>query len=1058
VDNVNCDVFKITVTGTEEDWATKFIDLRFRWNIAAQDYDFHIRKGSVTGPRTSSGRNRGAADPQPTEDDAAIDPAATGVGDYFVHVVYFTAVGTDQYRGTATVRDKSSVRRAATYTDGGGIVFSPNVTVKAPVAGRDGEPSIRTDYRGNNYTGGIRGVPAGVDLWFHDLNPASATFDPFMRLPIYRGQPDGFTEKTEADVGGDGGGDIDLAVGFRPLSSSDTERNPPILAYSSLTLANIPTGRSRDRGITYEFNNAGNLTGGPPGDDRQWHEFLGSNSVYLLYRTVFPAVANIQRSDDGGFTYGATAAAGLIGQVGCIDVHQKTGVVYASGDAGVVAVGTPPSPGLAPTSANYTIRPAARDPNGVRGIFFVNKVADDGTANGTLYVVYSNGKDIFLKSSKDKGGSFTNPVRVNPPTGVFAAGTATNLFPWMETGPTPGSVGIVWYGTAGNNNDDARWKVYFAQSFNADTETPTFTVAEVTEPEHFIHGSNISTGGLTGAANRNLIDYFQVSFDPQGAAVVAYTDDHNDFDGHTYVARQISGPSINGGLLPPQQEGQLVLPGATAAVEAADAFPPRQPGFNGEQVTDFPLDVQSGLVTRVRTRDASGSGDSLAVAASIRVTDLSTIPPDSFWRASFGANAPNAVLSPDGTYSLGIADDADQAYLQAQTDAAGVRTFSWGREVRNSSGGLVYTRIGSAVGEFNRATNTISIQVPVSDLNRALAAANRPLIGNGTVISGLRARAVTAEAGAPVNRQSRRDITRGGTQFVVRDSAFPPPAATPSPSPLPPRPGTAPTPPTIELANISTRVGVGGGENVGIAGFVVRTNQPKRLLVRGIGPSIAGLATLQDPVLEVRNQAGTVIASNNDWRSTQQAEISATGAAPTNDREAAVIINVTGSTARNAYTATLTGAQGGEGIGLVEVYDLDAESFADLGNISTRGFVGQGDAVQIGGLIVRDDSSRNQPQDILLRAIGPSLGNKGVANPLQDPELTLVDAQGNALETNNDWTSNRAAIEATTIPPENERESAIRRVLAPGAYTFIMRGVNNGTGIGLVEAYNLGNQ
>jgi hypothetical protein len=112
----------------------------------------------------------------------------------------------------------------------------------------------------------------------------------------------------------------------------------------------------------------------------------------------------------------------------------------------------------------------------------------------------------------------------------------------METGPTPGSVGIVWYGTTNPANDDnAQWKVYYAQSFNAHDQTPTFRIGEVTEPEHYIHASNISTGGLTGTANRNLIDYFQVSFDPQGAAVVAYTDDHNDFDGHTYVSRQITG-------------------------------------------------------------------------------------------------------------------------------------------------------------------------------------------------------------------------------------------------------------------------------------------------------------------------------------------------------------------------------------------------------------------------------------------------------------------------------------------------------------------------------------
>jgi hypothetical protein len=72
-----------------------------------------------------------------------------------------------------------------------------------------------------------------------------------------------------------------------------------------------------------------------------------------------------------------------------------------------------------------------------------------------------------------------------------------------------------------------------------DAIPPSFRIVEASD--HFIHGSNISTGGLTGSANRNLIDYFQVSFDPTGAAVIAYTDDHNDFDGHTYVTRQASG-------------------------------------------------------------------------------------------------------------------------------------------------------------------------------------------------------------------------------------------------------------------------------------------------------------------------------------------------------------------------------------------------------------------------------------------------------------------------------------------------------------------------------------
>ena len=187
---------------------------------------------------------------------------------------------------------------------------------------------------------------------------------------------------------------------------------------------------------------------------------------------------------------------------------------------------------------------AATDPNGVAHLFFVTKVADDGTTNGTVYVCYSNDQDILLKHSTDKGATWSDPVRVNN------VGTNSNVFPWMETGPTPGSVGIVWFGTAGGNDDNAEWRVYYAQSFNASSNNPTFREVQVTEPEHIIHAANISEGGLTGANNRNLIDYFQVSFDPQGAAVIAYTDDHNDYDGHVYAARQISGPSINGGNLP----------------------------------------------------------------------------------------------------------------------------------------------------------------------------------------------------------------------------------------------------------------------------------------------------------------------------------------------------------------------------------------------------------------------------------------------------------------------------------------------------------------------------
>jgi hypothetical protein len=370
-------------------------------------------------------------------------------------------------------------------------------------------------------------------------------------------------------------------------------------------------------------------------------------------------------------------------------------------------------------------------------------------------------------------------------------------------------------------------------------------------------------------------------------------------------------------------------------------------------------------------------------------------------------------------------------------------------------------------------------------LNAVLSAAKHPLITNGTVIAGLRARSYTIEVVPPVSgqasRQGRRDIARGGTQFIVRDSAFAAPAASPEPTPYPPpfvAPGatTVPTPPRRRLANIATRVDIQtcpGGFCDGIAGFIKRFAPPKKVLIRALGPSISVngqpvAGTLQDPVLTVFDSSGP-IASNDNWRSgAQQAEITASGLAPINDKEAAVIVNLTGSAARTNYTAIISGAKGANGanstgIGLIEVYDLDAESFADLGNLSTRGLVGSGNGVLIGGLIVRDDSFTNQTQNILVRGIGPSLSTSGISTAMQDPFITLYNGQGTAIVSNDDWGSSpdAGALATSGLAPTHPKESAILRTVAPGLYTVILQGspaTGGGGGVGSVEIYNLGNQ
>jgi hypothetical protein len=630
------------------------------------------------------------------------------------------------------------------------------VALRASVAGRDGEPSLRVDKSGNAYVAGIRGVPAGVDLWYVDLKPGSPTYDPLMRNPIYRGQPDQFSPDEAVELGADGGGDVDLAVGFDESSPGQ----PPYLAFSSLTAANISAARSTDRGATFTKNPAGNVTGGVPADDRQWMEAYGKNSVYLLYRIASPlaagVIAFVQRSDDGGLTYNSAREVGAVGQVGGIDVDQNDGTVYVAGSNGVVAVGTPVAPGLEPLT--YTIRTVG----GGAHIFFTVKVASDGT----VYVCYSDGHAIFIKYSRDKGTTWSQAGRVSD-----GPETATSVLPWMETGPVPGSIGVVWYGTtAASNNDNANWKVFFAQSLNATTSSPVFRQVELSD--HFIHGSNISESGLSvvpGAGpNRNLLDYFQIAFDPMGAAVVAYTDDHNDFDGHVYVARQTGGPSVKGSTLSAPIEGS--------------ALPPRVVrSANDPQVVDFAQDQRNGLLTVLPVNDpldilsvkysAEGSAGAPALVMTMKVSDLTIVPPASNWRMSFAANGPDSRMSPTGDYSFGLSDRADQFFVRATTDATGARTFTWGTAVREHQhrGLIAYTDRGVAdSGVIDSLTGTITIKIAVSKLNTALAAGHAPL-AQGSILVGLRGSTFTTgdDNAADRNDRAKSDMTRGGTQYVI---------------------------------------------------------------------------------------------------------------------------------------------------------------------------------------------------------------------------------------------------------------------------------------------------
>jgi phospholipase/lecithinase/hemolysin len=253
--------------------------------------------------------------------------------------------------------------------------------------------------------------------------------------------------------------------------------------------------------------------------------------------------------------------------------------------------------------------------------------------------------------------------------------------------------------------------------------------------------------------------------------------------------------------------------------------------------------------------------------------------------------------------------------------------------------------------------------------------------------------------------------------------------------------------------NVSTRVTVGTDQDVLIGGVIITGTESKQVLFRGIGPSlnVAGVPVtgrLADPTLELY-QGDTLITSNDNWKQSQQAEIAATGIAPSNDLESAILQTL----APGNYTAVLRGANNTTGIGLVEAYDLTAAANSTLANISTRGAVGTDDNVLIGGFIVGSGDNAT----VVIRGIGPSLAQSNIANPLADPTLDLYDANGAAIANDDNWQDKgqQGAISATGLAPGNNLEAAMIKSLPPGNYTAIVRGKNGTTGVGLVEIYNI---
>jgi predicted outer membrane repeat protein len=434
-----------------------------------------------------------------------------------------------------------------------------------------------------------------------------------------------------------------------------------------------------------------------------------------------------------------------------------------------------------------------------------------------------------------------------------------------------------------------------------------------------------------------------------------------------------------------------------------------------------------------------------------------------------GTNAGNAAVTltnctfNQNTATLSVGGIYNDAFNQGQTQGAATLTLSNTIFRAGANGANLANEQGTITSQGSNLSSDAAggdaTTGPGGFLNHAGDIRNTDPMLDSLKANGGSTDTVALLAGSPAIDAGNDSFSpatdqRGQPRVGVSDiGAFefnpaPPPTPTPTPTPAA-TPTPTPTPATT-LANLSTRLRVETGDNVLIGGFIVTGTQPKKVIIRAIGPSLGLADQLADPTLELYT-GQTLLNLNDNWVDSpdKQAIIDST-IPPTNDLESAIVTSLPAGGA--GYTAVVRGANNATGIAVVQVYDLDGSVDSKLANISTRGLVQTGDNVLIAGTIVLGSSA----QKVIIRAIGPSLNIPG---ELLDPTLQLVDGNGTQLASNDNWRTGgqEAEIIGTTVPPTNDADSAIVYDLpANGAnYTAIVRGVGDTTGIAVVEVYAL---
>ena len=543
-----------------------------------------------------------------------------------------------------------------------------------------------------------------------------------------------------------------------------------------------------------------------------------------------------------------------------------------------------------------------------------------------------------------------------------------------------------------------------------------------------------------------------------------------------------SGTLPSGVTFVPHANGTATLSGTPSGgsqgtyplvITASDGTPPNA-------VQNFTLVVQSTAPvfrapvitsTNTSTFTVGTSGTFTVTTTGTPTPQITLVGPRPGWLSYVDNTDGTATLSgtpdsnSDDSYSFtitaanGVLPNATETFVLIVKQAPSITSPSSATFAVGIPGSFIVETRGNPVASLSK-TGVLPAGVTFLDESDGTARiAGTPAVGSG----GSYSITITAANGVTPNATQNFALTISGVTPTPTPSPTPTGTPGPSPSPSPsgsptptPAPTLTPTPtPTAtptQLLNISTRLLTTTGNNVAIGGFIITGDEPKRLLIRGIGPSLAAFLSnpLQDPTLELHDES-SVIATNDDWQDGPNVGDIPAEFEPGDPRES--VISATLSP--GSYTVVQAAKDVTGGIGLIEIYDLDSAGSAMLANLSTRGLVQTNDEVMVGGFIL---AGGTDGATIVVRAIGPSLTPFGISNALADPTLELHDASGTLIQSNDNWQDVAAqADELRTIgiAPSNDLESAIVTTLPPGAYTAIVAGKDAGTGVGLIEIYNL---